>query len=93
MCLHTHTHIRTNKQLKIFLQGEGKGRKEEGGWLDCKKKGESLDVKVEGTDLWCEACPATRGDGEILILAAAEGHVWVHGHAAAGVCVDVSYYH
>jgi hypothetical protein len=31
MCLHTHTHIRTNKQLKIFLQGEGKGRKEEGG--------------------------------------------------------------
>ena len=41
------------------------------------------------------AFTATWGHAGILAQAAAEGHVWVHSPAAAGVCVDLfgPYYH
>ena len=35
------------------------------------------------------ACEAPRGHGDIQAQPAADGHVKVHGPAAAGVCVDV----
>jgi hypothetical protein len=59
--------------------------------LSTIKRGGTGGARVERNSLLWTACP---GHGKVLALVAARGHVWVQGHASAGVCVNVcgSYY-
>lgn len=66
-----------------------------GGEIGVKEKQNGLSTVKRGgsgiRDVWGarNSWAATWGHGKVLTCAATEGYVWIHGPAAAGVCVDV----
>lgn len=71
------------------------GREKKQNSLSIMKRDVTGDTRVQRNSLLGVASPAALASGEVLDCAMAEGHVWVHDYATAGVSVDVpgSYYH
>lgn len=67
----------------------GQRENEEKNILSIIKRGRTRDMRAERNNLLVVAILDTWGRGEVLPCAAAEGHAWVCGHAAAGICVNV----
>lgn len=65
---------------------EGYGRAKEAESPHPVEGGGSVELKVGGAMLMWEVCLPS---GEVRSWAAAKGHLWIHGPAAAVVCADV----
>ena len=79
----------------VLMGGGQTGKKKKWSSLNIEKRDGTGDLRVERISPLYMANLTTWGHDEVPARAAAEGHIWDHGHAVAGVNVDVhsSYYH
>lgn len=82
-------HPETPPATRIYKYEVERGEKGKQNSLSTMKRSEFGDKKMERNRVMWVDCVITWGHVEVQVHDAIDGHVWVHGHAALGICANV----